>query len=122
MADQYHYDKDGRYTGKTSDKPPSDGSGCGALILIAIIIFAIAKCTGNDSSGSDQSEPAVQEIPQTEPETTSVPQPEYEPAPAPFSEPDLPQQEPRPSTTPEPEHSEPPAATTSGEWVVPNED
>jgi hypothetical protein len=122
MADQYHYDKDGRYTGKTSDKPPSDGSGCGALILIAIIIFAISKCTGNDSSRSDQPAPAVQEILPTEPETTLVPQPEHELAPAPFSEPDLSQQEPRPSTTQEPESSEPPAATTSGEWVVPTED
>ena len=83
MADQYHYDRNGQYQGKTSDKPPGDGGGCAAIIVILIILAAMGKCS---SSGSSNSEPSGS--PQTysapaEPPENLVPAPQpYEPPPA----------------------------------------
>lgn len=81
MAEKYHYDKDGKYQGKTSDTPPSSGDGCGALILIVIIIALVGKCSG----GSSSSNSAPVQTPQTysapaEPATSIEPQP-YQPPP-----------------------------------------
>jgi hypothetical protein len=59
MADKYHYDSNGRYTGKTSDTPP--GSGCGGIILVLIILFAIVKCSGGDSSPNNSAPAPVEQ-------------------------------------------------------------
>jgi hypothetical protein len=90
LAEQYHYDKDGKYQGKTSDTPPSSGDGCGAIILIFIIIALIGKCSGGSSSSSS----APAEAPQTystpaEPaqHTAPAPQPYEPPSTAPESNP-----------------------------------
>jgi hypothetical protein len=39
MNDRYHYDSDGNYIGKSSDRPPNDGSVI--LIVIAIVVTFI---------------------------------------------------------------------------------
>lgn len=50
MGNQYHYDKHGNYTGKSSDTPPQSGGGCaealgaiGGLALICWFISAFGK-------------------------------------------------------------------------------
>ena len=73
MADQFHYDKDGRYQGKTSDKPPSDGGGCGAIILIFIIFAMIGKCSSSGSSSSTSSNPPQTYSAPVEPIQNSAP-------------------------------------------------
>ena len=78
MAEQYHYDKDGRYQGKTSDQPPNDGSGCGAIILIFIILALVGKCSGGSSSSNTSS---------TAPQTYSEPAESTRPAPQPYEPP-----------------------------------
>jgi hypothetical protein len=53
MADKYHYDSKGNYTGKTSDDPPSNalgGCGCAVLIIIALIVFGGGKSGGGGSN------------------------------------------------------------------------
>ena len=82
MADQFHYDKDGRYQGKTSDKPPSDGGGCGAIILIFIIFAMIGKCSSSGSSSSTSPNPPQTYSAPVEPTPQAGPAPQpYEPSP-----------------------------------------
>ena len=37
MGTRYHYDRHGRYKGKTSDQPPGDG--CAEIIVVIVGIF-----------------------------------------------------------------------------------
>lgn len=82
MAEKYHYDKDGKYQGKTSDTPPSTGDGCGALIAIVIVVALISKCSGSSSSSST----APVEAPQTY-SAPAEPAANIEPTPQPYEPP-----------------------------------
>jgi len=67
MADQYHYDKDGNYTGRVSETPPSSGSGSGSgcgrvgIIIVAVIIGAILKDDEASTPESPDPDPSQQE-------------------------------------------------------------
>ena len=119
MADKYHYDSKGNYTGKTSDEPPSSGfggCGCAVLVLIALIIFGGGRSGGNSSDGGDVITPPAQEIPvpevQAESERSPVYSPDSEPQDAPYAPP------PEPTLEVPEENSN---QTESG-WVVPAEE
>lgn len=44
MGTKYHYDRNGRYKGMTTDTPPSNDNGC-LVALVVIVIFCI-MCGG----------------------------------------------------------------------------
>ena len=120
MADKYHYDSKGNYTGKTSDDPPSNalgGCGCAVLIIIALIVFGGGKSGGGGSNGT-VTEPPAQEIPAPERQTEPDRPPVYTPDPEPQEAPPAPPPPPEP-TPPRTEDS--PNQTNSG-WVVPKEE
>ena len=131
MADQYHYDSEGNYTGKTSDTPPSSGGcGCAILIIIIILIAIGSKSGGGSSSGNAVTDSSEQEtsVPEPQPDSTPVYHPETEPrldsTPAyrPEPEPEAVSQEmspvPEPITAPVEESSN---SSDSG-WIVPREE
>jgi hypothetical protein len=40
MGDRYHYDKQGNYTGMSSNRPPAGGGGmCGCFLIILLVIL-----------------------------------------------------------------------------------
>lgn len=43
MGNKYHYDRHGNYRGMTSNDPPSNNSGCFAIIVFLIFIYL---CSG----------------------------------------------------------------------------
>ena len=55
MADKYHYDSKGNYTGKSSDDPPS--SFLGAIVLIFIVLGLLGMCSSNKSDGNTSKVP-----------------------------------------------------------------
>lgn len=42
MGNRYHYDKDGRYKGMTSDDPPAN-DGCVWAVLFAIVFVCLSS-------------------------------------------------------------------------------
>ena len=50
MADKYHYDSKGNYTGKSSDDAPV--SFLGAIVLIFIVVGLLGMCSSNKSDGN----------------------------------------------------------------------
>lgn len=58
MSEKYHYDKNNKYIGKTSDKPPSSNLG-GIVFFLLILVILVKSCDSPkniDSKNSPKSQ------------------------------------------------------------------
>jgi hypothetical protein len=118
MTDKYHYDSNGKYTGKSSDDPPGSPI-LGAIVLFFIVAGVISMCSSN-KTGSNASKAPVTNSSNKDPGSKwTVPDEDATAKKPQWTVPNETQQEPQTqqiinSTTPQ---SEP-----AKQWTVPKED
>jgi len=116
VADKYHYDSKGNFTGKTSDDPPGSTLG-GAIVLIFIVVVLLSMCSSNKSDSNGTKAPVTNsnKAPATE-SSNKDPGPKWT----------VPQEEATTKSTqwtaPSPAPSPAPQTEQPKQWTIPKED